>query len=160
MRAVTGQTPEEVFAKRAAFAERWPFREEFSGLINTGPPGALVLSWMSRAGLTQVTTPDPANPEGTQKVVLTTQQLSQRVNGGMLSLGQAARAIADSDEVKAREFNRAFVAMQYFGYLRRDPEPAGFDNWLNYPNANPSDFRTMIDGFMNSVESRLRFGPR
>ncbi len=29
-----------------------------------------------------------------------------------------------------REFNAAFVAMEYFGYLRRDPDTAGFNFWL------------------------------
>ncbi len=49
--------------------------------------------------------------------------------------------------------------MQYFSYLRRDPEPTGFQAWLAYLNANPSDFRTMVGGFINSLEYRLRFGP-
>jgi hypothetical protein len=60
--------------------------------------------------------------------------------------------------VGAAEFNPAFVAMQYFGYLRRDPEAGGYQAWLNTINANPSDFRSMVNGFMNSTEYRLRFG--
>jgi len=48
--------------------------------------------------------------------------------------------------------------MQYFGYLRRDPEEVGFNDWLNYLTANPTDFRTMVHGFVNSVEYRMRFG--
>lgn len=68
------------------------------------------------------------------------------------------RAIVDSDEVKAKEFNQAFVAMQYFGYLRRNPELEGYDSWVRYLNANPQDFRTMVNGFVNSTEYRLRFG--
>ena len=54
--------------------------------------------------------------------------------------------------------NGAFVAMQYYGYLRRTPEPEGYQNWLNYLNAHPTDFRTMVNGFVNSFEYRLRFG--
>ena len=57
-----------------------------------------------------------------------------------------------------RQFNGAFVAMQYYGYLRRTPEAGGYQAWLNYLTAHPSDFRTMINGFMNSAEYRLRFG--
>jgi hypothetical protein len=49
--------------------------------------------------------------------------------------------------------------MQYFGYLRRDPEPTGFNAWLAFLNANPTDFRTMVFGFVNSQEYRGRFGP-
>jgi len=34
----------------------------------------------------------------------------------------------------------------------------GFNAWLNYLNANPTDFRTMVRGFADSIEYRLRFG--
>jgi hypothetical protein len=69
------------------------------------------------------------------------------------------RAIADSDQVFNAEFNRAFVAMQYYGYLRRTPDTAGYNSWLNYLLANPNDSRTMVNGFVNSPEYKLRFGP-
>ena len=46
--------------------------------------------------------------------------------------------------------------MQYFGYLRRDPDIAYLD-WINSLNQN-SDYRSMIDGFVNSQEYRQRFG--
>ncbi len=55
-------------------------------------------------------------------------------------------------------YNDAFVLMEYFGYLRRDPETAGFNAWLTYLNAHPTEFRTMVNGFVNSIEYRLRFG--
>ncbi len=58
----------------------------------------------------------------------------------------------------AVEYNGAFVAMQYYGYLRRAPEEGGYQNWLNHLTSHPGDFRTMINGFMNSIEYRLRFG--
>jgi hypothetical protein len=48
--------------------------------------------------------------------------------------------------------------MQYFGYLKRDPEEEGYNAWLRYLNANPGDFRNMIHGFVNSAEYRSRFG--
>ena len=70
---------------------------------------------------------------------------------------QSQPTIVESDEVFAAQFNPAFVAMQYFGYLRRDPDP-DYNKWLTYLNAHPGDFRTMVKGFMNSVEYRLRFG--
>jgi hypothetical protein len=49
--------------------------------------------------------------------------------------------------------------MQYYGYLRRTPEEAGYQNWLSYLTSHPGDFRTMVNGFVNSTEYRLRFGP-
>jgi hypothetical protein len=66
------------------------------------------------------------------------------------------QAIADSDQVNGAEFNNAFVAMQYYGYLRRKPESAGFQAWLSVLQSG--DIRTMVNGFMNSAEYRLRFG--
>ena len=68
------------------------------------------------------------------------------------------RAVVQSDEVGAAEYNSAFVAMQYYGYLRRAPEPGGYRAWLDTINANPADSRSMVNGFMNSEEYRLRFG--
>jgi hypothetical protein len=49
--------------------------------------------------------------------------------------------------------------MQYFGYLRRDPDTIGFQNWLDTLNADPSNFRHMIFGFLFSTEYLQRFGP-
>jgi hypothetical protein len=72
---------------------------------------------------------------------------------------QVLRAIAQSDEVTNIEAVRAFVASQYYGYLRRTPDTAGLNAWMNYLTTHPNDFRTMVNGFMNSQEYRLRFGP-
>ena len=68
------------------------------------------------------------------------------------------RAAADSDEVSAAEYNGAFVAMQYYGYLRRTPEDSGYQAWLKVINQDPQNIRLMVNGFMNSPEYRLRFG--
>ena len=103
-------------------------------------------------------TPASAAPDGDARIVLTRADPVARLNASTLTRPQLVRAIIDSDEVSTAEFRRAFVAMQYFGYLRRDPEEPGFTNWLNYLNANPTDFYTMVNGFANSSEYRLRFG--
>jgi hypothetical protein len=93
------------------------------------------------------------------RISFTTGELTNRVNGGTLTRAQALRAIADSDQVFAAELNQAFVAMQYYGYLRRAPELAGYNAWLSYLNGHPGDFHTMINGFVNSIEYRQRFKP-
>jgi hypothetical protein len=58
-----------------------------------------------------------------------------------------------------KEFNAAFVLMEYFGYLRRDPDAAGFQNWLNKLNTygNYIDAE-MVKSFIISPEYRARFG--
>jgi hypothetical protein len=159
MRAVTGQTPAEVFQKKATFTNGFVQRTEFTNTYGTMMNAQYVNVLMRRYSLTQITTPDPANPDGTNKVTLTTADLTNQLNATTLTRAQVLRAIADSDQVFSLEFNQAFVAMQYYGYLRRIPEPAGFNGWLDYLNAHPTDSRTMVNGFMNSAEYRLRFGP-
>lgn len=57
------------------------------------------------------------------------------------------------------EFNRAFVQMEYFGYLRRDPDPAGYAFWLGKLNqfGNYIDAE-LVKSFIISPEYRSRFG--
>lgn len=160
MRAVTGSTPNEVFQKKAAFTDAFVQRLEFANTYNALSNASYVSTLMSRYGLSQITTPDPSAPDGANKVTFTTTDLTNQLTAGTLTRAQVLRAVADSDQVFAAEFNKAFVAMQYFGYLRRSPDTVGYNAWLNYLNANPTDFRTMVNGFMNSAEYRLRFGPQ
>ena len=158
MRAVTGATEQEVFAKKAAFTNNFVLRPEFTGLFGGQPNSQYVNTLMGRYSLTFITTPDPANPDGATKVTLTTNDLINRLDGSTLTRAQVLRAIADSDQVLDAELYPAFVAMQYYGYLRRTPEPAGYNAWLSIITANPNDVRQMINGFMNSLEYRARFG--
>lgn len=134
-------------------------KPEFVNSFNALSNAQYVSTLMDRYSLTQITTPDPSAPDGTNKVTLTVTDLTNALNGGTLTRSQVLRAISDSDQIFSAEFFKAFVAMQYYGYLRRTPESGGYNAWLNYLNANPSDFRTMVNGFMNSIEYRLRFGP-
>jgi hypothetical protein len=159
MSSVTGTTTAEVRAKKAAFTNGWPRRQTFHDAgLDAMSDAAFVNALMDRYNLQRVTTPDPAAPDGTAKVTLTRDDLTSRLTAGSLTRGQVVRAVADSDEVGAAEFNPAFVAMQYFGYLRRDPDADGYNAWLRTINANPSDVRSMVNGFVNSTEYRLRFG--
>ncbi|HJR09125.1 MAG TPA: S8 family serine peptidase [Pyrinomonadaceae bacterium] len=158
MRSVTGATEDEVYQKKGAFSNNWvqrpAFKASFDGMNSTD----FVNAFMNSYALQTITTPDPQNPDRGAKLVFTRASLIAGLNSGTLSRAQIVRAIADSDEVFAREYNRAYVAMQYIGYLRRDPDEGGFNGWLNYLNANPTDDRTMVRGFANSQEYQLRFG--
>ncbi|HKP47862.1 MAG TPA: DUF4214 domain-containing protein, partial [Pyrinomonadaceae bacterium] len=83
------------------------------------------------------------------------------LNGGTLTRAQVLRKIAESEELRTREFNAAFVTMEYFGYLRRDPDTAGFNFWLDKLNAFNGNFvaAEMVKAFITSSEYRQRFGP-
>ncbi|MBV8856963.1 MAG: SBBP repeat-containing protein [Acidobacteria bacterium] len=120
---------------------------------------------------------------------LTAAQFVERLNqnaGGVLSQGErdqlvaelaaapdqtqgraaALRRVADDADMREGEKKRAFVLMQFYGYLRRDPDAApdadfrGWKFWLdklnqfngNYVNAE------MVKAFLSSDEYRQRFG--
>jgi photosystem II stability/assembly factor-like uncharacterized protein len=161
MRSVTGATEQEVYRKRAAFPVGFADRAEFKNLYNGLTDAAFVDTLMGRYALQQITTRDPANPESGTKIVLTRGNLISRLGASgaqSLTRAQVLRALVESDEVGAAEYNKAFVAMQYYGYLRRTPEEGGYQSWLRVINQDPNNVRVMVDGFMNSVEYRLRFG--
>jgi hypothetical protein len=82
---------------------------------------------------------------------------------------QVLRSVAEDSDLNAHETNRAFVLMQYFGYLRRNPNDApelglnygGYKFWLDKLNSFNGDFRAaeMVKSFLVSGEYRSRFGP-
>jgi hypothetical protein len=82
---------------------------------------------------------------------------------------QVIRLVAEDPDLVAAEKNRAFVLMQYFGYLRRNPDDApeptrdysGFDFWLTKLNQFNGDFvnAELVKAFITSGEYRHRFGP-
>ncbi|HEX8459288.1 MAG TPA: FG-GAP-like repeat-containing protein [Pyrinomonadaceae bacterium] len=156
MSFVAGQTPEEVYARKAQLAQLFTERAAFKNFYGGMDDERFVSALLSRYQLTEITTPDPAQPDGTTKVRLTRAALINSLDAGTLARAQVFRAIADSDTVGAREFDNAFVAMQYYGYLRRKPDADGYAAWLAV--LQRGDTRTMVAGFLNSPEYKLRFG--
>jgi len=73
----------------------------------------------------------------------------------------ATNPIANQPFIDA-EYNRTFVAGQYFGYLRRNPDIAGFLFWLGQVNGAPlrdvPRQHAMVCSFITSSEFQLRFG--
>lgn len=67
------------------------------------------------------------------------------------------RKVIESVEVGSKFFNEAFVVEAYFGYLRRDPDILYLD-WIQTLNRT-NDYRSLVNGFLNSIEYRKRFGP-
>jgi uncharacterized repeat protein (TIGR01451 family) len=80
---------------------------------------------------------------------------------------RALRRVAENPVFKQQESNRAFVLMQYFGYLRRNPNDpqdtdyTGYDFWLSKLNQFNGNFinAEMVKAFIDSREYRERFGP-
>lgn len=72
--------------------------------------------------------------------------------------GSVLRQIVGDASFKAAEYNNAFVLMQYFGYLRRDPDDAGYKFWLDVLNNRvANNYRGMVCAFITSAEYQDRF---
>jgi len=75
--------------------------------------------------------------------------------------------VAENQNLVTAEFNRAFVQMQVFGYLRRNPNDlpdadyTGYDFWLTKLNQFNGNYNAaeMVKAFIVSTEYRQRFGP-
>jgi hypothetical protein len=80
---------------------------------------------------------------------------------------QALRQVAEDQDLFNAESNRAFVLMQYLGYLRRNPNDpqdtdySGFDFWRIKLDEKKGDYiaAEMVKAFISSDEYRKRFGP-
>jgi hypothetical protein len=94
-------------------------------------------------------------------------QLVAELTAGTKSRAQVLRAVAEDSDFGNFEFNRAFVLMQYYGYLRRNPNSppdtdfTGYDFWLRKLNQFNGNFvaAEMVKAFLVSSEYRQRFEP-
>ena len=94
-------------------------------------------------------------------------QLVTDLSTGTRTRAQVLRAVAEDTDLNTAESNRAFVLMQYFGYLRRNPndpqdsDHTGYDFWLTKLNQFSGNYinAEMVKAFITSIEYRQRFGP-
>ncbi len=137
------------FVQRAAFLSRYPVQTSATEFVDSLNANAgSVLSDSERSALISELSPNPADPSLRASVL---------------------RKIADNATLQQREFNRAFVLIEYFGYLRRNPDAApepnlnfdGYNFWLNKLNQFNGNFinAEMVKAFLSSGEYRQRFGP-
>jgi hypothetical protein len=79
---------------------------------------------------------------------------------------RALRRVAENGTFTLQETNKAFVLMEYFGYMRRSPNSApdsdhsGYEFWLTKLNQFGGNFidAEMVKAFIISGEYRVRFG--
>ena len=96
-------------------------------------------------------------------------QLIASLTNNTMTRAQVLRAVAEDQELASSEFNRAFVLMEYFGYLRRNPfdspeatlDYAGYEFWLNKLNQFNGNYISaeMVKAFLTSIEYGQRFAP-
>ncbi|MFL6229159.1 MAG: FG-GAP-like repeat-containing protein [Pyrinomonadaceae bacterium] len=140
---------------------------------------ALTVAWLKRSEVAARFPSTLSNQQFVQKLIDTSgvtpaaqADWVSALNVGTMTRAQVLRAFAESAEVNSRFYKQAFVTMEYFGYLRRDPEvcrgssdPANcgyiFHNARFQLSADP-DFleNTIVRGFIESPEYRARFGPK
>lgn len=126
----------------ADYVARPEFVHDFGGLTNEQYVDALIFN-------TRVTF-TPADRDA----------LVNGLNNHTETRATVLRKIVEVPAFKQLEFNRAFVTMEYFGYLRRVPDFSGFLFWLDKLNAFNGDFvkAEMVKAFIRSTEYRRRFG--
>jgi uncharacterized repeat protein (TIGR01451 family) len=137
------QSPQSELLSKAAYTDEFVQRSEFTSRYNGLTNSAYVNALEQNAEITL----------GNKAALIAALDANQKTRA------QVLREIVESTAVEDKFFIRAFVAMQYFGYLRRDPDTVGYNNWVTTLTNDPSNFRHMIFGFLFSNEYRGRFGP-
>jgi hypothetical protein len=105
---------------------------------------------------------DPADPDYAASLALFG---AASDTSNVTTRAQVLRRLAENSSLTRRQFNRAFVLMEYFGYLRRDPNSgrdadfSGYSFWLDKLNAFNGNFENaeMVKAFLASTEYHGRF---
>jgi glucose/arabinose dehydrogenase len=144
---VVGRTgwENQLETNKQAFLNAWIQRPAFVSAYGSLSDGAYVDTLISHTGVT-----------------FTSDERNALVNSLMnhtATRAQVLRQIAEDSRFKALKFNETFVMMEYFGYLRRDPDASGFQFWLDKLNQFHGNFEQadMVKAFIVSVEYRDRF---
>jgi hypothetical protein len=150
MSAMTWLVPQETCSLEAgkqAFADRFISRPEF---LAKYPPSLTSTQFVD--ALLQTVQLGPGIDLSNQRSALIDDLNANH------SRAHTLRLLVDNQAFKDAEYNRAFVLMQYFGYLRRDPDQGGYDFWLDVLNNRvPGNFRGMVCAFITSGEYQARF---
>jgi hypothetical protein len=128
----------DAFVNRAEFVTRYPSRLSREQFVDS-----LLQTMGTRTG---------ANLSSLRAAMLTAYATGDRASA--LRAGISANAFTEP------EYNKAFVLMEYFGYLRRTEDQGGFDFWLDVlNNREPQNYRGMVCSFLTSTEYQRRFSP-
>lgn len=140
-------------ASKAAYALAFVQRNEFLQKYNGQNTAAAFVNALTDSILTN---------SGVSYNAQQKQNLINKYNTGTNQNESRAFVLRDTIDDGAfvnAEHNKEFVLMQYFGYLRRDPDQGGYLFWLDVLNNRvPGNFRGMVCAFITSQEYQLRFG--
>ncbi len=155
-----GNWEQQLEANKQAFAAEFVTRPAFIAQF----PASLTPAQFVDA--LNANTRDPQNPNSGG--ALTQAQRDGLVNdltNGTRTRAEVLRAVAENGTFAQRQFNKAFVYMQYVGYLRRNPNDLpdtnfdGYNFWLGKLNQFGGNFvnAEMVKAFIVSGEYRGRF---
>ena len=158
---VVGQTGWETVLEnnKQAFAADFVGRLGFKTAFPTSmTPAQFVDKLFLNAGVT---------PSATDRQAAISEFGSATIASDLAARARALRRVAENQAFVTNELNRAFVLMQYFGYLGRNPNDfpdadySGYDFWLTKLNQFNGNFQNaeMVKAFITSAEYRRRFGP-
>ena len=147
---------QQLEANKTAFIDAFVARPEFAARF----PETLTPEQFVEA--LNANTKEAASPAGAESASLSTAEcyaLAAGLKSGAETRASVLRKVAESAEFTRRQVGPAFVRMQYFGYLRRDPDEAGFRFWLTKLSNHNNDYAAaeMVKAFLDSSEYRGRF---
>jgi Domain of unknown function (DUF4214) len=154
-----GNWQAQLEANKVSFAAAFVQRTRFSNAYTTKlTPAVFVDTLFANTGVT---------PSVTERNTAIAEFGGANDTSDLAARGRALRDVAENPTLAANESNRAFVLMQFFGYLRRNPDDApdnnytGYDFWLTKLNQFNGSFvnADMVKAFITSAEYRQRFGP-
>lgn len=135
-------------ALASAFVERAEFKRKFPATMK---PAEFVDSLVTT--LAQTSGVDFSSDRG-----LLISLLDDAANGRAMVLTR----LASDQRVVDANYNHALVLFQYFTYLRRNPDEAGYNAWLNTlknkPLRDADAARSLVCNFLQSAEYQNRFG--
>ena len=145
---------------KKTFAAQFVARSRFTTAFpNSSTPAQFVDALFANAGVT---------PSSTERTAAIDEFGGAGTSADTAARGRALRRVAENPTLGQQELNRAFVLMQYFGYLRRNPNDApepglnfdGYNFWLNKLNQFNGNYvaAEMVKAFITSGEYRQRFG--
>jgi hypothetical protein len=147
-------------ANKQAFALAFVQRPEFlAAYPSSGSPSAFVDGLFTNTGVI---------PTASERTAAINEFGGSSTSADVNARARALGRVVDNPAVVQQHSSRAFVLMEYFGYLRRNPDAApessldfqGYNFWLNKLNAFNGDFvkAAMVQAFITSSEYRSRFG--
>jgi len=138
-------------ANKNAFIQEWVNRASFTSIYDGKSDAEFIDALFANAEIVDVAKRD---------------SMVAGLQGNTETRSSCLRKLVEYDAFQQKQFNSAFVLMQYFGYLRRNPDDTpdnnldGFNFWLNKLNQFNGNYidAEMVKAFIQSIEYRQRFG--